>query len=325
MSLAATVETLSLFGDESRIRLCALLSDRELCVSDLVRVTGISQSRVSTHLGRLREAGFVRDRRQGTQSFYGLAGSLPSAVKALLDDASASDDPTLSGDRKRLRELDNERRGGLPESVADELERDYSPGRTWRSLLVGIAALLELGDVLDVGSGDGAAASSIAPYCRSLTCIDVNARLVEAVKERLGRQPQVKARVADVHELPFGDAEFDTVLVFHTLTYAERPARALEECARVLRPGGRLVLLCLDRHDQQEVTARYGERHPGFSPRAIRSLLRSAGLEVVSAEVACREAKKPHLQVVLAIADKTEPSGLPTRSSPSRRRRPEAS
>ena len=310
MSLSTTVETLSLLGDESRIRLCALLSGRELCVSDLVRVTGISQSRVSTHLGRLREAGFVRDRRKGTQSFYGLAAdSLPSAVKSLLDDASSSDDPTLSGDRKRLRELETERRGGLPESVADELERYYSPGRTWRSLLVGIAALLDLGDVLDVGSGDGAAAGSLAPYCRSLTCIDVNPRLVESVKERLGKFAHVRVATADVHELPFGTDEFDTVLLFHTLTYAERPGRALEECARVLRPGGRLVLLCLDRHDQQEVTARYGERHPGFSPRSLRSLLRSAGLDVVRSEIACRDAKKPHLEVVLAIADK--PRDLP--------------
>jgi ArsR family transcriptional regulator len=192
----------------------------------------------------------------------------------------------------------------LPDSVVDDLERYYSPGRTWRSLLSGVTALLDLGDVLDVGSGDGAAAAPIAPYCRSLTCIDANTRLIDAARERLSRFPGVQARVADVHALPFQNESFDTVLVFHTLTYAERPARALEECARVLRPGGRLVLLCLDRHAQQDVTARYGERHPGFSPRTVRGLLRGAKLDVVSSEVACRDEKKPYLQVVLAIADK---------------------
>ena len=87
----------------------------------------------------------------------------------------------------------------------------------------------------------------------------------------------MRAQVADVHELPFADASFDAVLMFHTLTYAEQPARALAECARVLRPGGRLVLLCLDEHQQHEVTARYGERHPGFSPRAVRGLLAARG------------------------------------------------
>lgn len=305
MHLSHYVETLSLLGDESRLRLCALLAERELCVGDLVRVTGIAQSRVSTHLGRLRDAGLLRDRKNGTQCFYGLDSErLSGSVRDVLAEAVKSSDPVLLGDKKRLAELDAERREGLPESATDQLERDYSPGRTWQSLALGTAALLRLGDVLDVGSGDGAAASVIAPHCRSLRCIDVNARLIDLAKERLAKHAHVRAEVADVHELPFADASFDDVLIFHTLTYAERPSRALGECARVLRPGGRLVLLCLDQHEQHEVTARYGERHAGFSPRKIRALLTGAGLDVRSAEIACREAKKSHLQVVLATAEK---------------------
>lgn len=310
MNLAQHVDTLNLLGDENRIRLCALLRGRELCVTDLVRVTGVAQSRVSTHLGRLREAGFVRDRRQGAQSFYALAtDSLPSSARVILDEAANAADPTLEGDQKRLAELDAERRGGLPESAVSEIERDYSPGRTWHSLAVGLSGLLKLGDVLDAGSGDGAAASSLAPFCRSLTCIDTNPRMIEAARERLQRYSHVRTQVADLHDLPFEASSFDAVLMFHTLTYAERPARAVAECARVLRPGGRLVLLCLDEHRQSEVTARYGERHPGFSPRAVRGLLSRAGLSVVSSEIACREIKKPHLQVVLAIADKADKNG----------------
>jgi ArsR family transcriptional regulator len=308
MRLSHYADALNLLGDENRLRLCALLGARELCVTDLVKVTGISQSRVSTHLGRLREAGLVRDRRQGTQCFYALsADTVPHTVKALLDEASRSQDPTLVADQKRLQEFEVERRGGLPDSVTDDFERDYSPGRTWKSLAVGMAALLKLGDVLDVGSGDGSAASAFAPYCRSLTCIDTSARMIEAASERLGKLAQARAQVADVHDLPFRPSSFDSVLMFHTLTYAENPARALAECARVLRPAGRLVLLCLDRHEQHEVNARYGERHPGFSPQALRRLLSKTGLDVVSSEVACREAKKPHLQVVLTIADKPKP------------------
>src|SRR5271167_3886792 len=177
MNLSGYVGTLNLLGDESRIRLCALLGERELTVTDLVRVTGITQSRVSTHLARLREGGFVRDRRDGQRSFYVLAKeSLPGTAKALLDEATRSSDPTLEGDKQRLSALDAERRGGLPESFAGEMERHYSPGRTWQSLAAGFAALLELGDVLDVGSGDGAAAACLAPHCRSLTCIDANSR-----------------------------------------------------------------------------------------------------------------------------------------------------
>ncbi|HEX3774537.1 MAG TPA: metalloregulator ArsR/SmtB family transcription factor [Polyangiaceae bacterium] len=305
MALSQYVETLNLLGDESRIRLCALLRERELCVSDLVRVTGIAQSRVSTHLGRLREAGFVWDRRQGTQCFYGLSlNLLPDTARAVLDEAAKSSDPTLLGDQKRLQEMDAERRGGLPESALDDLERYYSPGRTWQSLAVGIAAFLKLGDVLDVGSGDGAAAASLAPYCKSLTCIDTSARMIESAKERLAKFAHARAAVADVHALPFADESFDSVLMFHTLTYAEAPERALAECARVLRPGGKIVLLCLNEHQQHEVTARYGERHPGFSPQKVGELLARAGLELKSSEIACREVKKPHLEVVLASADK---------------------
>ncbi|HKY35787.1 MAG TPA: metalloregulator ArsR/SmtB family transcription factor [Polyangiaceae bacterium] len=311
MALAHFVETLHLLGDESRIRLCALLRERELCVTDLVRVTGISQSRVSTHLGRLREAGFVRDRRQGQQSFYALApDALPDTARAVLDEAVRSSDPTLEGDQRRLLELEAERRGALPD-FAEDIERYYSPGRTWQSLAAGLAGLLDLGDVLDVGSGDGAASSLLAPYCRSLMCVDTNARMVEAAKERLARFGHVQAHVADVHELPFPAGSFDSVLMFHTLTYAEKPAQALAECARVLRPAGRLVLLCLDEHRQHEITAPYGERHPGFSPSTVRDLLKKSGLVVRTAEVACRESRKPHLQVVLALALKPTPARPP--------------
>lgn len=304
--LTAAVGTLNLLGDESRIRLCALLHQRELSVSELVRATGISQSRVSTHLSRLREGGFVRDRRAGQNAFYALAPTLPKAAQAVIDDAVDSADPTLAGDKERLAELDRERAGALPASFAGEMERHYSPGRTWQSLAVGLGALLELGDVLDVGSGDGAAASYLAAGCKSLMCIDTSAQMIAAAAERLAEHPRVRTQVADVQELPFRAASFDAVLLFHTLTYVERPSRAVAECARVLRPGGRLVVLSLDEHAETKLTAPYGERHAGFSPRALRTLVDKAGLRSISSIIASRERKKPHFRVVLAVARKPE-------------------
>jgi SAM-dependent methyltransferase len=310
MRLDRSAEALSLLGDESRLRLCVLLLERELCVSDLVKITGISQSRVSTHLGRLREAGVVRDRRQGVQSFYTLAfNGLPRALRGLLEEARDGGDPTLEGDRQKLAELEAERRGDA-DVLGDDLERDYSPGRTWCSLAAGLSGLLSLGDVLDVGSGDGAAAAMVAPYCRSLTCVDVNTRMLDAAKDRLAKHPHVRVERADVHELPFAAACFDSVLMFHTLTYTEHPLRALEECTRVLRPGGKLVLLCLDEHQQPEVTAPYGERHQGFSRTALANMLTRAQLDVRSVEVACREVRKPRLRVLLAVASKPPASPL---------------
>lgn len=317
MQLGNYAEALSLLGDENRLRLCALLAERELCVSELVRVTGMAQSRVSTHLARLREAGLLRHRRDGAQTFYGLAREgMTETVRGLLLEVSTSSDRTLQADRKRLAALDAERHEGLPESAILELDRDYSPGRTWQSLTLGAASLLRLGDVLDVGCGDGTVASVLAPYCRSLTCIDNDERVVQAASERLASHPHARVQAADVHALPFAAESFDDVLLFHTLTYAEQPGPALAECARVLRPGGRVVLLCLDRHEEHDITAAYGLLHPGFSPRKLRGLLKEAGLEVSRAEVACKEARKPHLRVVLAEAEK--PRRTPDPSSNAR-------
>jgi ArsR family transcriptional regulator len=128
--------------------------------------------------------------------------------------------------------------------------------------------------------------------------------MIDAARERLAVYPHARAQVADVEELPFRASSFDSAIVFHTLAYAEHPQRALEECARVLRPGGRLVILSLDKHEQPDVTAPYGERHTGFSPRTLRTFLSRARLDVTSSDVACQEYKKPYFQVVLAVAQK---------------------
>lgn len=309
--LAGYVETLSLLGDETRLRLCVLLHGRELRVTDLVRIIGLSQSRVSTHLGRLRDAGYVQDRRDGQQSFYTLMfDQLPRAARVLLEEAIASRDPTLEEDAARLQELDAERRGDPTDPLADDIERDYSPGRSWHSLALGLAAGLRFGDVLDVGCGDGSATACVAPYCRSLVAIDTQPTMIETASERLARFAHARALVADAQALPFDERSFDVVLMFHTLTYAEDPQQTLHECARVLRPSGRIILMCLDEHDHQHVTRRFRERHPGFSPADVRALLECSGLNVLQCDVALREHRKPHWYVVLAVAEKPAPESL---------------
>lgn len=317
MDLARYVDALNLLGDENRLRLCALLRERDMTVTDLVRVTELPQSRVSTHLGRLREAGVVRDRRVGLNAIYTLSiEGLPTAAKALLEEATKVDDPTLASDRKRLRALDDERRGALPETFVGEMERHYSPGRTWESLAFGMAALFRAGDVLDVGSGDGAVASFLAPGCRSLTCVDANPRMVEAAATRLARFEHARCVQADAEALPFTAERFDVAVVFHTLTYAAHPSRVVAECARVLRPGGRLVVLSLDAYEAVEGAPTWGARHAGFSPAKLRAMVTRAGLALTSCEVVCRERRRVQFQVVLATADKGEVA--PSRKARSR-------
>src|SRR5262245_29932925 len=140
-TLGATSDLLALFAEPSRVRLLALLGDTELTVNELCSVTELGQSRVSTHLGKLREAGLVRDRRAGGSTYYRMAnGDLPAPARKLWSVVAADlDDTQLATDKRRcaavLRaraaQARSDREGSWPDSIAGEMERHYSPGRTW--------------------------------------------------------------------------------------------------------------------------------------------------------------------------------------------------
>ncbi len=316
-TLGATSDLLGLLAEPSRVRLLALLAEQELTVNEIVAVTELGQSRVSTHLGKLREAGLLRDRRAGGSTFYRMAnGEMPESARKLWTVVSADlEDGQLAADRRRVAAVvrarsDNRR---WPDSVAGEMERHYSPGRTWEALARGLLGLLELGDVLDAGAGDGATAELLAPRARSITCVDVSEKLVDAARVRLAGHRNARAEVADLAALPFADRSFDDVLLLNVLTHVESPARVLGESARVLRPGGRLALVTLAAHDHLEVTRGYGHVHPGFSPAALRRLIERTGLELDSCAITSREKRAPQFQVVSAFA--TRPATTPEKRS----------
>jgi ArsR family transcriptional regulator len=307
MDLGAATSLLSLLGDSSRVRLVALLARQELSVAELVEVTGLVQSRVSTHLGRLREAGLVRVRKAGASTFYSLAdGAMPDPARKVLELVRGEvKDAALEADARRADAVVKRRTSGAwPEAVAGHMERHYSPGRTWESMARGMLGLVRLGDVLDAGCGDGTIASLLHPRAESVTLLDRSEKMIAAAKQRLARAKNVRFALGDVHELPFADATFDAVLLFHVLTCAERPDRAIAEAARVLRPGGTVAVLALDRHDHPDVTAHYGHVHAGLSPKKLVSLFEAASLEVETCEVTSRERREPYFQVVSAFARK---------------------
>jgi SAM-dependent methyltransferase len=323
MDLGSATNLLGLLGDPTRVRLVALLAREELSVAELVEAIGAPQSRISTHLGRLREAGLVRDRKEGTSAFYSLAETaMPEPARKVLALVRGEvKDATLEADARRAAAIVERRRTGLgwPEAVAGHMERHYSPGRTWESMARGVLGLVRAGDVLDAGCGDGTVAALVAARSRSVTCLDRSPRMIDAAKERLAGAPNVRFETGDLHALPMPDASFDAVLLFHVLTCAERPAQALSEVARVLRPGGSVAVLALDRHDHPELTRSYGHVHAGFSPRSLRSLLSGAGLDVEQCEVTSRERRDPFFQVVSASASK------PAVAAPRRPSRPQSS
>ena len=305
--LAATTDLLHLFGDPTRVRLLALLARHELTVAELTGILEVGQSRVSTHLGRLREAGLLRDRRNGASTVYGLNGAMPQDARGLWTLLERQiDDTVLASDARRCEELLRARDSGAgwPDAVAGQMERHYSPGRTWEATARAFLGLVRLGDVLDGGSGDGTIAQLVVPRARSVTCLDRSPRVLAAARQRLSDAPNVRYLLGDLEAIPARAERFDHVLLFNVLTSAQQPARLVAEAARVLRPGGGITLVALDAHHHAEVTNRYGHLHPGFKAAAVRRMLTQAGLTVDACGVTSRERRQPHFQVVTAFARK---------------------
>ena len=307
-TLVAVVDLLRLLGDSTRLRLAYLLEKNELTVAEITQITQLPQSRVSTHLGKLRDAGVLRDRREGALAYYAMnEGSMPAGAHRLWSLLGRElSEPLLRSDQERCQAVLRARQGvaNWPDTVAGQMERHYSPGRTWEATAIGMLALVHLGDVLDAGSGDGAIAALLAPRSRHVTCLDISPKVLQACRKRLQGMANVEFVLGDIHALRFADATFDQVLMLNLLTYSTAPARALAEAARVLRPGGDLVVTTLAAHEQSDVTAGYGHVHPGFRLPALRDWLTDAGLQVDRCEVTSREKRPPHFAVVSAFARK---------------------
>ena len=309
MDLEGWSSRLKVFADATRVRLLALLEREELTVAELSAITRLAQPRVSTHLARLKDAGLVRDRRSGVSAYYrfdeaALDGPQHSLWKTLRE---GSDDPLLRQDAERvpgvlaMRAADQ----NWADSVAGDMERHYSPGRTWEAMARSALPLLEPGDVLDIASGDGVLAELLAPHSHRYVCLDSSTKVVLAASERLRKLKNVEVREGDMHALPFEDGHFDLVVLMHALTYADEPARAVAEAARVLRPGGRLLLTSRAHHEHRSVVESYGHVNLGFSEKQLQKFATRGGFEILSCETVTRERRPPHFEVIALIARKT--------------------
>ena len=306
MDLADTTGVLRALSDGTRVRLTALLEREELTVAELSAVTRLAQPRVSTHLAKLKDIGLVRDRRSGVSAYdrYNSEAAAPlvGLWHAVRD---ASDDALLRDDAKRLAGVLAKRtQRGWADSVAGDMERHYSPGRTWEALSRGFMHLFELGDVLDLASGDGVVAELIAPHAKSVACVDASTRVVEAAKKRLEGFGNVTVREGDMHALELPDSRFDLVLMMHALPYSDRPAVALAEAARVLRRGGRLLAVTLAKHAHKAAVEAFDHRNLGFTPNELKQLASRAGLDVLECRPITRERRPPHFEVLALLARK---------------------
>lgn len=299
-----------LLSDSTRLRLLMLLDREELSVAELAAITQLAQPRVSTHLAKLKEAGLVSDRREGVFVYYRMAGNIADkSLDALWDLLRANtSDPLVQQDFERIPQVLNARGGSSSwaDSVAGDMERHYSPGRTWEVTMRSIVQLLELGDVLDIASGDGVLAELLAPRARSIKCLDISKKVVEAGKKRLRNYANVSFEPGDMHELPLADASYDTVLLMHALTYTTAPQEVFDEISRVLRPGGRLVAATLQKHAHKSAVASYNHLNLGFTVKQLKDFCTRASLEPLDTRVSAIEKRTPNFEVLTLVAGKPQ-------------------
>lgn len=277
-----------------------------MTVAELARITRLAQPRVSTHLARLREAGLVADRREGVSVYY----------RSMTDDQASEltqfwrllrarlDDPQVASDAERLPDILAERASGRhwPDAVAGDMERHYSPGRTWEATARAIVQLVAPGRVLDIASGDGVIGELLHSRAESIDCIDVSPKVVAAGQQRVAGFANVRFHQGDMHALPFDDGSFDTVLLLHALTYSETPGEAIAEASRVLAPGGRLIAATLAQHRHTAQVEAYGHVNSGFAADRLVEMVSAGGLEIDFCEITSVEKKPPNFEIITLLA-----------------------
>jgi 2-polyprenyl-3-methyl-5-hydroxy-6-metoxy-1,4-benzoquinol methylase len=297
-----------LLADSTRLRLLLLLEQEELSVVELSHITQLAQPRVSTHLAKLKESGLLVDRREGVFVYYRIATPIEDqALEALwLLLRRETDDPLIKQDLNRIPEVLNKRGDGntWADSVAGDMERHYSPGRTWEATARGLVQLLEPGDVLDVASGDGVLAELLAPHAKRIVCLDISEKVVAAGRTRLASHRHVSFETGDMHSLPVEDSSFDTVLLMHALTYTHDPATVIKEAARALRSGGKLLAVTLHQHPHEKAVEHYNHVNLGFLTSELTDWCSGAGLEVQSCTVSTVEKRTPNFSVICLSARK---------------------
>lgn len=274
-------------GEETRLRLLALCGRGDLTVSDLCRIVGQSQPRISRHLKVLVEAGLLDRFREGSWVFYRLAAAGPGAALARQVIAQLpAEDAVLAADAGRFAQVQEER----AERAAAYFRDNAGQWDAIRSLhvdeaVVERALLASLGDgplgtVVDVGTGTGRMLTLLGPRAESAVGVDLSREMLSVARAALEHADlrHCMVRLGDMYALPLPDAAADVVTVHQVLHYAERPADALAEAARVLRPGGRLVVVDFAPHHLETLRDEHNHRRLGFSADEVTGWCVAAGL-----------------------------------------------
>lgn len=274
-------------AEPTRLRLLALAARGEFCVMEFTEILGQSQPRLSRHLKLLCDAGLLERVPEGTNVWFALpAGDALALVHDLLS-RLPTDDPTLEADRRQAARVLAERARVASESFRrqgadwDEMRALGLPAQAVEDALLSLVPP-DAGRLLDIGTGTGRVLELLAPRISRGLGIDASKAMLALARSRLARAncAHCTVRLGDMYRLPLADASFDIAVLQMVLHHAEDPAGALAEVARVLRPGGTMMVIDLARHDRHDLTTRYAHRWPGFTEADMQQLLDSAGLTV---------------------------------------------
>src|SRR5213593_3949222 len=253
--MSSTLKSLRALADPTRLRIIALLERDELSVNELQEITRMGQSRISTHLGLLQDAGLLQSRREGKRTFYKWREDADAVASEFIQLAirgateladHASDQINL----KRILARRNEQAQVYFNQIAGRFDRVYGPGRSWQAFGHLLLRILPPLVVADLGSGEGLLSELLARRCKRVIAVDNSEKIVAfgAAKARKNNLKNLEFRLGDLENPPIEPGSVDLVILSQALHHAEEPARTIEAVFRILKPHGQIMILDLARH-----------------------------------------------------------------------------
>lgn len=302
-----TLKLLRALADSTRLRVLALLQSSELSVQELQEITRLGQSRISTHLGLLQEAGLLESRREGKRTFYKPSTHADRMVRDAVQLAirGANQLPEFPQDSLNLKRV-LARRTELEklyfEHVAGRFDRSYGPGRSWQAFGQLLLRILPPLAVADLGSGEGLLSELLARRARKVIAVDNSEKMVAygARKAKKIGLSNLEFRLGDLEDPPIEPGSMDLAVLSQALHHAADPARAVAGAHRILVPGGQIIILDLLQHTFKQAHELYGDRWLGFSDGELHGWLEAAGFKQVEISIVAREEQPPYFQTILA-------------------------
>jgi ArsR family transcriptional regulator len=304
--MPSILKSLRLAADPNRLRLLLLLEREELSVAELQEILGKGQSQVSTSLALLKSSGLVDDRRTGKNAFYRLKA--PAQLMELLREAAA-EVPEIEQDMQALRLVLRKRQDHMRryfDELAGKFGRQYVPGRSWKGIAEALIKLMPPMVIADLGAGEGTISQLMAQRAKRVIAIDNSEKMVEfgAALARTHHIANLEYRLGDLEAVPIRTGTVDLAFLSQALHHASHPERAVAEARRILKPGGRIAVLDLNRHHFEEAREMYADLWLGFTELEIERYLKNAGFKNVETAIVHREAEAPFFETMLAVGEK---------------------